>query len=201
MGETQRQMLHLGFGLAAIILLWNQWINVWHLVGLLLIGIVLSILSRNNKVPVIHQLLKIFGRPDEKPPGKGALALLIGVILALLLGKGTEISYAAIAILAVGDSAATVFGCRLQGSCHVRKTKSPFHQTKLLEGTLFGIICAGLAASIFVSITEAFIAAAAAMAVEGIEFRLRAHPIDDNILIPLIAVAVIYLIRLPLGGV
>jgi len=78
----------------------------------------------------------------------------------------------------------------------LRKTRHPLKEERLLEGTFFGIIAATLGAMVFVSIVEALIASIVAMTVESIELELGKHPIDDNILIPLVAGLTILLTNL-----
>jgi HAD superfamily phosphoserine phosphatase-like hydrolase len=97
----------------------------------------------------------------------------IGIILALLLFP-EPISYASIAVFALGDGAATLFGRKLG-----RKV-FPFNKGKRMEGTVFGFIFAFLGALLFVGPLEALIGAAVGMLMEALP-----TPISDNITIPL----------------
>ena len=97
----------------------------------------------------------------------------VGILLALLLFP-PPISSAAIAIFALGDSAASIFGGL------VSKRPLPFNKTKTLEGSLAGFFFAFLAGSFFISPLKALVGAAVAMIVEYLPL-----PVNDNILIPL----------------
>lgn len=96
-----------------------------------------------------------------------------GILLTLLLFS-LQVSSAAIAIFALGDSVASLFGRLLS------KTPLPFNKGKTLEGSLSGLFFAFLAASVFVSPMLAFVGAAVAMAIESLPL-----PVNDNVLIPL----------------
>jgi len=99
--------------------------------------------------------------------------LALGVVLSLLLFP-VPVNYASIAIVTLGDSAASIFG-RLFGN-----TLIPFNKGKSLEGSLGGFIFAFLGAACFLNPIQALIGAAAGMLVE-----LLPLPINDNLSIPL----------------
>ncbi|TET57668.1 hypothetical protein E3J51_02605 [Candidatus Bathyarchaeota archaeon] len=100
--------------------------------------------------------------------------LALGVVLSLLLFP-VPVNYASIAIVTLGDSAASIFG-RLFGN-----TLIPFNKGKSLEGSLGGFIFAFLGAACFLNPIQALIGAAAGMLVE-----LLPLPINDNLSIPLV---------------
>lgn len=97
----------------------------------------------------------------------------LGIMLTLLLFPAPA-SSAAIAMFALGDSTASLFGGTLS------KKPMPFNRTKTLEGTLAGFFFAFLAGTAFVSPWIALIGAATAMAIEYLPL-----PVNDNVLIPL----------------
>ncbi len=96
-----------------------------------------------------------------------------GIMLALLLFP-EPINYASIAIFALGDGAAALFGRKLG-----RKV-FPFNKGKRIEGTIFGFMFALLGALFFVSPLEALIGAAVGMFMEALP-----TPVSDNLTIPL----------------
>jgi dolichol kinase len=98
-----------------------------------------------------------------------------GILLTLVLIPAPA-SYAGIAIFALGDSTASLFGGTLS------KKPLPFNSSKTAEGTLVGFLFAFLAGSIFVAPWIAVIGAAVGMAVEYLPL-----PVNDNLLIPLCA--------------
>lgn len=95
-------------------------------------------------------------------------------ILSTLLIFPSPVSGAAIAIFALGDSTASIFG-GLIGK------RLPFNKGKTLEGSLAGFVFAFLAGSLFVAPWIAAIGAAVAMFVEYLPL-----PINDNVLIPVV---------------
>jgi HAD superfamily phosphoserine phosphatase-like hydrolase len=100
------------------------------------------------------------------------LYFAIGILITLLLFPA-PVNGAAIAIFALGDSTASLFG-------GLMKKPLPFNKGKTLEGSLVGFFFAFLAGSFFVSPVLALIGAAVAMTIESLPL-----PVNDNILIPL----------------
>ena len=97
----------------------------------------------------------------------------LGILLTLLLFP-IPASSAAIAIFALGDSAASLFGGRI--------SKKPFlfNKDKTFEGSLAGFFFAYLAALFFVSPIIATFGAAVAMIFEYLPL-----PINDNLVVPI----------------
>jgi len=193
--ETRRKTCHIITGVTVVLLHEHGYIGLTHLLILLALGSILTALSLKFKIPFIHFLLKTFGRPGERPPARGALSMVAGIIIALYLFE-PAIAYASILILAFGDAFTGLIGHSLRNTTHVKKTKNPFSEFRLVEATIFGIIMGTLTASIYVSITEAFLASGAAMFIESIEFKFDKHLIDDNLLIPLTAGLILTLIAI-----
>jgi len=104
-----------------------------------------------------------------------------GIALSLLVFP-PKIGYAAIAVLTLGDSLASLIGKRYG------RTKIPFNRGKSFEGSFVGLVFAFLGAMLFVDPTTAIIGASAGMIVESLPL-----PIDDNLLMPLAAGLLMYL--------
>jgi dolichol kinase len=98
----------------------------------------------------------------------------IGILITLVIFPAPA-SSAAIAIFALGDSTASIFGR------YLAKTQLPFNKDKSLEGSAAGFFFAFLAGSFFVSPLVALVGAAIAMFIEYLPL-----PINDNLLIPVI---------------
>jgi dolichol kinase len=98
----------------------------------------------------------------------------IGILFTLVLFPAPA-SSAAIAIFALGDSTASIFGR------YFSITPLVFNKDKSLEGSVVGFFFAFLAGSVFVSPLTALAGAAIAMFIEYLPL-----PINDNLLIPLI---------------
>ena len=62
MKELNRKILHIVFGLAAMYLIWLGLVDVIDMILLLIVGTVLSLLSRKMEIPYISYCLKKFGR-------------------------------------------------------------------------------------------------------------------------------------------
>jgi dolichol kinase len=99
----------------------------------------------------------------------------VGIILALVVFPIPE-SYAAIAVLTLGDGFASLFGKKL--GRHV----FPYNRGKMVEGTFFGFLFAFVGAWFFVDPLKAVIGAAVGMLVETLP-----APINDNLTIPLMS--------------
>ncbi len=189
--ELKRQLFHAFLGLGIVALLKYGIINKEIILAVLIIGIILSSLSRNMKIPIIHQLLQEFEREKELKafPGKGIILYIAGVyITSILFSK--DIALASIMILALGDSVSHLFGL------HFGKIKHPLSKTKFLEGTVAGFAFGFIGALFFVRPVEAFLASLIAMIFEAVEIKIGAEQVDDNLIIPVVAGAVVWVVRL-----
>ena len=97
----------------------------------------------------------------------------VGILLTLVLFPA-PLSSAAIAIFALGDSTASIFGR------YFSRPTLPFNKDKSVEGSFAGFLFAFLAGWFFVSPWLAVLGAAVAMFVEYLPL-----PINDNLLMPL----------------
>lgn len=184
--ELRRQLFHLFFGLAIMLLLIWDVLDARLLFFMLLIGGTLSLLSLKVRLPIISWFLERFERKRElkKFPGKGVIFFVMGSLLVLKLFP-KNIALAAIAILALGDSASHIIGV-------LGKVKY-FNRTRNIEGILVGILVGFIGAMVFVGPIPAFFASLIAIGIEGLEVKIGEKLIDDNILVPLVAGTVIYL--------
>jgi dolichol kinase len=92
-----------------------------------------------------------------------------------------DIALASASIMVVGDSISHLIGR------YIGKIKIPLAKEKKLEGTMVAIVCASLAALLFVNFRIAFLAAFAAMIIEAyLPLKLTRY-FDDNLIIPLVA--------------
>ncbi len=101
------------------------------------------------------------------------MLLALGVILSLLLFPA-PINYASVAIVCLGDSAASIFG-KLFG-----RTPVPFNKGKNIEGSAAGLVFAFFGAAIFLQPLQAFVGAIIGMFVESLPL-----PVNDNLSTPL----------------
>lgn len=149
------------------------------IVALLIFGVItlyaVSELSRldGKNLPVISAITRRAASQSEMYDFAAApIYFAIGILAALLLFPAPA-SSAAIAIFALGDSTASIFGGLIS------RTPLPFNKGKTLEGSLAGFFFAFLAGSVYISPFWALIGAAVAMIIEWLPL-----PVNDNILIP-----------------
>jgi len=183
-----RRIIHVFTGISIILLIVYNILNTRLLFYFLLVSIILSLLSIKIKIPVIHKLVLMYKKEKEMPPGRGFLFFILGSLLVLKLFP-QDIALASIAILTFADPASHLFGSLL-GKFKI------IDNNKHVEGTILGILIGTLSALFFVNFIEAFLACSIAMLAEYLEFRVANNTIDDNLIIPLIAGTVIYLLRL-----
>jgi dolichol kinase len=186
--ELKREVFHIIVGILFVIGI--MYIPHAQLIGIILLvfGFFLSIFATQFKIPLISKGLEIFERESDKNfPGKGVLFFFAGALLSLQLFS-RNIALASILILTFGDPIAHFVGANFG------KINSQMNRNKNLEGTLAGIAVGGIFASFFVPVFPAFIGASIAMIIELVGVKIGREKIDDNLLIPLIAGLVIYLI-------
>ena len=174
--ELRRKLLHSLFGLMQISLLFyfGRKILIIFLISLLLLGSIMIIQRlKGKRIPVAEWFEETFERKNVKFPGYGAFWYVVGtLLLSLFLGNANEIA-AGISILALGDSAATIFGIN---SMH----PLPYNGRKTVEGSLAFLIFS-LPSCLFVGWIGLPLAILAAIA-ESLPV-----PCDDNLLIPIAA--------------
>lgn len=189
--EWNRQLFHILLGIFLAALLEYDFIGKNTILILIAIGLILSFFSRRAKIPIIHQLLQKFERKEDlqRFPGKGVIFYLIGVDISLFLFS-KDIAMASIIVLALGDSISHLFGL------HYGRTRHPLSKTKFLEGTIAGFAAGFIGALAFLPWHEAFFASLAAMIVEAIGVKIGTQQVDDNLLVPLVAGAAVWAIRL-----
>jgi len=188
--EIKRQIFHIYLGLMLMLLIHRNILNSFYILLIILFGAIISLISTKIDIPVISWFLDNFERPEyrKKFPGKGTIFFFIGVYIVTRLFQ-KDIALAAIMILTLGDSISHLVGK------YFGKTKTKLSGKKLLEGTIAGIIMGFIGAILFVPYLEAFLASLIAMLFEAVEIKYL-RIIDDNIIVPVVAALVIFLMRL-----
>ncbi len=189
--EWNRQLFHIFLGIVLVIFLVYGFIDKKIILITIIIGLVLSYLSKKIKIPIIYYLLEKFERKEEleKFPGKGIIFYLTGVYVALLLFS-KDIAMASIMVLALGDSISHLYGL------HYGKIKHPLSKTKFLEGTIAGFVAGFIGAFVFLPWHEALFASLAAMIIEAIEINIGTQQVDDNLIVPFVAGAAVWAVRI-----
>ena len=188
--EVKRKIAHILLGVLIVLMLFFDIINKIHIFFLTILIIILSFLNKKHKIPIVYRLMHTLERDENvgKFPGKGLIFYFIGVFLVLSFFP-LDIAIPAILILAFADSVGHLFGIKYG------KKKHPYVSTKFVEGWIAGFIAGFIAAFVFVPWPEALAASFFAMLVEGIEIKIGAEEIDDNLLIPLVAASAIWAVR------
>ncbi len=175
-----REIIHMGSFLIPLI---SQFFNIDRYTIAIIILITASLytiseLTRRIGInfPPFTTLTNMAAMGDEKWGfAMSPLLFALGILLSLTLYP-KQIGFAAITILTLGDGTAKIMGKKF-GVTHF-----PYNKAKKLEGTVAGIITSTLGCLLFVSPYKAVIVSTICMIIESIPL-----PINDNILIPLIA--------------
>lgn len=190
--EMYRQVLHALIGVTTAVFYYYNLLSPLAIFLMIIIGIIASILSKRIWLPVFSFFLRHCERDNDRTtfPGKGMVFFFIGVLLVVQLFE-KNIALAAIMILALGDSASHLIGGSFGQIKNIFNGKSK----KLFEGTIAGTVAGCIGALFFVSIPEALVGSFAAMIAEVIEIDFNHNTLDDNIVVPLVAGTVIFLMR------
>jgi len=181
MNESLRQVVHLifGLGIAGFVLLFDRDIALSVLMLALFVGFILSdAISRGYTVPVVSRIVAGLERRDAAP-GKGALFFALGALFCLIF-FAKEIAFMGLVVLALLDSVTTLVG--------VRFGRTRIYNHKSLEGTIAGIGVTTIALCLLVPPAIALTAAAATALAELVS------PVDDNLVIPVVACLVLALL-------
>ncbi len=161
---------------------------LWFFIPFIFLCLVLSLIYKKHEIPGIRFFMRHLEREENLKtfPGKANIYFLTTcIILVSFFSK--EISAASVMILAVGDSVSFLIG-------YFGKLKSSLHEKKNIEGFIAGVVGAGFAASIFVPLYPAFVAAVISLFFEFSEIKLKKRKIDDNFYVPLISAIVLVIL-------
>lgn len=179
--ELRRQLLHLFFGVILVTLLYYHVISIYHMLAILIAGLILSKLCTIKKIPIASWVMDRFEREEyrNKFPGKGPIFFMIGSILVLYLFP-LHIALAAMMVLSIGDALSHIFGKLLS-----RRT---YTHLKSIEGTLVAIVASFFGALIFVNAFAALAGVSLSLIFEDLKLD-----VDDNLFIPIIAAVIMSL--------
>ncbi len=182
--ELKRQLFHASAGIFIVLIFYFSLIPLWIFFLLMIAGIVIYIAWEKKANPIFEWFFTNFERKNEQP-GFGALWYCIGCFLAIVIFP-KDIAFASVLILALGDSISTFAGKTYGRIAH------PLNKRKKIEGTIAGILLATISASLFVPLLPAFVASFVAMNAEALHWRK--YQLNDNLLLPLLAGAVLVMI-------
>ncbi len=178
--ELRRQFLHIFFGIFIVFMLYYHLFNIYHLLAILITGLILSKLCCHFRIPIASWVMDKFERPEFRYsfPGKGPIFFMIGSIIVVYFFP-LKIALASILILSLGDGLSHIFGKLI--------SKKKYKYLKSIEGTLIGITFSFFGAMIFVSALAAFLGTITSLLLENLKIPF----IDDNLFIPIVAALVI----------
>lgn len=190
--EARRQLFHILLGLSIVVFINYNILNRITMPIIIIAGFLISHYSKKSSIPVISWFLLKFERKTHLRtfPGRGVIFYFLGAFIVLLLFDDRNIALASIMILAFGDSVSHIFGI------HFGKTPHPLSGKKFIEGGIAGFFAGLLGAMVFVNFQEAALAAFAAMAAEAIDVKIGIEQVDDNLIIPVVAGATIWALRI-----
>jgi HAD superfamily phosphoserine phosphatase-like hydrolase len=175
-----REIIHVGSFLIPLLSQLYQ-INTYTFVLLIFITTVLFTISElmrriGTTFPPFTNLTNLAALGDEKWGfAFSPIFFALGICLSLILFP-QQIGFAAITILTLGDGTAKIIG-KLLGT-----TPFPYNKAKKIEGTAAGIVVATFGSFLFVAPHKALLASIICMIVESVP-----SPINDNLVIPLLA--------------
>jgi len=189
--EFRRQSFHFACGFLCVFLHWAGALRLRFIGVILVVGLILSFASQYKRFPLLSKILASFDRPrDHNFPGRGAFYFCLGVFLTFMLfqKEHINIAYAAILILAVGDSLNHLFASQ------VSKFGLPWNRRKNILGIVSGVAMGTLAAQFFVPFFPALLASTIAITAETVPWRIGKFYLDDNILVPLLAGGILWIL-------
>ncbi|HLF54163.1 MAG TPA: phosphatidate cytidylyltransferase [Candidatus Nanoarchaeia archaeon] len=184
--EVKRHSFHIIGGTALALLYYFDLMAKAHFEALLIVSIILAVIYKRYKIPIIHQAMLAMERKQnlQNFPGIGVVFFLLSSTIAIWIYP-KNIAVAAIMILSWADGIAGLIG---------RHGKVPyFNPKKTWEGIILAIIAGTIVAQFFVPLLSALLASTISMFIEGLDLKIGKWKIDDNLFIPILAGAVMML--------
>lgn len=188
--ELARKALHIGSA-GLPLLYWLADRRTALAVTALLTAVSLAVeFARSHSTGFRSWLARAFGylfRPEERFAFSGGTYVLLANLLAMLLFS-KQIAIASLLILSLADAAASLIG---------RRVRSPAWNGKSLAGSSAFLATAGLIVWLVLPPPQhwaGWCGVLAATATEAMTWRLGPIRIDDNLLVPLVAGAVMTLL-------
>ncbi|MFH1601709.1 MAG: phosphatase PAP2 family protein [Candidatus Shapirobacteria bacterium] len=179
--NLRRKIVHLFYGFALVYLIEYQILDKTLFFVLFLVWAIITLASTIWLPQKIRNLIIFFERDQTRPfLGEGCFLFTASCFAAFLLFP-QNIAQAAIVNLAVGDSVNALVGFYFNS------------KKKRIEASLAALFATALVSLQFISLPIALTGAAATSILEYSEPKIRGKKINDNLLIPLVSGAVIWL--------
>ena len=192
--ELRRKLAHILFGTVLMVIVWfsPEYKLRPILAGVLLLGIVLSLIERKRKLPLLTPLLHLFERKRHRNvfPGRPLIMLLAATMLTeLFFNKILIVS--GLIVVTYGDSVAHLIGKRFG------HWKIPWDTSKHVEGRVAGVLVSWVLLILFWQTTilgapyvALLVAATIGMLVESLP--LQKIGLDDNLVVPFVVAVALY---------
>jgi dolichol kinase len=188
--ELQRKITHILIGIIALLLIIYNIVTPFIIFIILVIGTLVSLISLKINIPIISFFLNTFERRTEKHlPARAVIFATTGSLLALQLFP-RDIALASITILVFADPISHIIGKAFG------KTKSPIDKRKNIEGHIAGALISSLFAMFLIRPALAIAGSITAMLFESLIIEIQKIELDDNLIIPLAAGTIMYVLRL-----
>ena len=188
--ELKRKVMHMLLGIIAIFFIVYGIVTPLIIFIILIFGSLLSLICLKIRVPVISFILDNFEKKEQgKLPARAVIFGVAGSLLVLQLFS-RDIALASIIILVFADPISHLIG-KVFG-----KTKSFIDKRKNIEGHIAGALISSLLAMFFVSPYLAMAGSLVAMLFESLIIEIQKIELDDNLIIPLTAGAIMYVLRI-----
>ncbi|MFH0987597.1 MAG: hypothetical protein V1841_01750 [Patescibacteria group bacterium] len=209
--ELRRKSIHIAFGALFCYLIYFDKFSLPFWFGVLFAGVIISLILRRHKIPLISRAAASFERENEIKnfPLKGALTFIFGCIFSYLLFATPSficrhsdykdckiVAIASIFALFIGDSWAAIYGTYLgrivyrvsaRSSLPFRKLVKFFSERKHLDATIFSIVLSTVFISLFFPLWKSFLVSFITFFIEALDFRTTNLWVDDNIYLPVIS--------------
>lgn len=195
--ELRRKIIHIIVGIVLIgSALFFQNIDAifWVSIALLIPATLFYLITKWFSHTKIGQLAfhSVEREQGHHTNGVGGITYILGVILSyIIFGFNPSIVIVSIIVLAFGDGFASYFGMRFGK----HKINIEGH-TKTLEGTLAGVVAATLVSLMFVDFFYALATVSLTMIIELVGIRIKGKEVPDNIYLPLVSGAILYILIL-----
>lgn len=200
-GEIGRQLIHILTGAGCIIVIYISGDRAVPVFAVLLaVAVSASVLFKHPDISrKTSGIFNRLARPRiQTVKMQGTILLLSGVLVTLFFFP-RNIAYASVAIVALGDSIATVVGVL------IGRHRLPYSKSKTVEGTVSGLAAAFAGALMFVSPVQAVAGAFGGMFIESVIKLQTVRKVsltglvkfflNDNFLIPVFSAMIMFAIR------
>jgi dolichol kinase len=180
-------------GLAFILSLLTYDRSRWFFLGVLGLGLCISLLMEKKDVPILTWFLARYDKTTDVVPGQGPITFFTGTLISWFIFGG-DIAIIGVIALAFGDPTAYVFGKSLEGP------RLPWNKRKTIAGSIAFMISPILIISLIWGPIPGIVAGVVGSIAESLPFPNKLLS-DDNIIIPIAVSIAIWILTLVDPGI